>query len=214
MQGLSILLVEDSALFRNALVNVFSQAQTLSLTVCSSGSFLKRMTNINHHAVVIDAVTWAAGLEQLVGAVETAARITPVILLGRDDSLDKYLEPLRAGAAGFVNQTAAPKVLIKAVKAVVAGDVWYERKLFRKILAQATNADIGSRTIHLSEKERQILALVAGGKTNKEIGALLGLGERTIKAHVSNLFCKTGVANRCGLACYAMSHGFAHSTQE
>ena len=66
------------------------------------------MPKINQNVVVIDAVTWAGDLQALVGAVQQASMVMPVILLGREDLLNRHLEVLRAGAVGFVNQTAPP----------------------------------------------------------------------------------------------------------
>ncbi len=212
MDSLSILLVEDSTLFRLALTNMFARNRMLTLDVCSSSSFLKRMVKIGHDAVVIDAVTWAAGLEVLVGAVQRAAMVTPILLLGREDLLDRHLEALRAGATGFVEQTASQQVLIKAVRAIASGGVWFERSLFRKVYVEALLAQGSLRGRRLNQKEQQILALIASGRTNKEIGSRLGSSERTIKAHVSNLFRKTGAANRVELTSYAITHGLTQFT--
>ena len=207
VRSISILLVEDSALFRSALHNVFSQSKVFALDVCSSASFLRRITRIGHDAVAIDAVTWAGGLQALVGAVQRVSTVAPVIILGREDLLDRHLEVLQAGAAGFVKQTASPQALIKAVRAVASGEVWFERKVFRKVFVKAPEAEMVPQVIRFSAKEKQIVELVASGKSNKEIGALLGFKERTIKAYVSNLFLKTRATNRSSLTSYAITHG-------
>ncbi len=157
-----------------------------------------------YDAVVIDAVTWGAGLQSLVDAIHETAENTPVVLLGREDLLERQFEALRAGALGFVKQTAAPQVLFKAVRSVATGGVWFERDSFRKVFFQNPPMPQG---LYLSQKEVQIITLVAGGKTNKEIGAFLGLAERTIKACLSSLYRKIGVPNRSSLASYAIVQG-------
>ena len=207
MKTLRVLLVEDSALFCRALANILGGNKTFSVDVCSSSTFLKKTKNIVPHAVVIDAVTWAAGLKALVDAVQETAENTPVILLGREDLLERHFEALRAGAVGFVKQTAAPQLLFKVIRAVAMGGVWFEKDLFRKIFLQNPLPITLHRKLYLSQKDQQIITLVASGKTNKEIGAVVGLSERTIKARLSNLFQKIGVPNRSSLTSYAIVHG-------
>lgn len=206
---LRILLVEDSALFCSAVSNVLAGHGILNLTACSSSSFVKKAAEISHHVVIIDAVTWAASQRALVETVQRTSISTPVILLGREDLLESYLEVLRAGAVGFLKQTASPQMVIKAVRAVATGGVWFERSLFRKIFLQVLQGEKKRGEISLSSKERQILNFVAGGKTNKEIGTYVGLAERSVKAYVSNLFRKVGVPNRSALSSFAVRHGLA-----
>ncbi len=213
MARVSILLVEDSRLFASALVNLFSRDRTLNLSVWSSGFFLNQTPKTGHDVVLIDAVTWAASEQALVDAVRQASSVTPVILLGRDDLIKGHSEAMQAGAVGFLKQTAGPKTIVKAVKAVTNGKVWFDSRVFHQVFIQSTPVDLPPRRIQFNQKERRILDFLAVGKTNKEIGTLLGCSERTVKAHVSNLFRKTGASNRSGLVGHAILHGLAHLAQ-
>jgi len=132
---------------------------------------------------------------------------TPVVLLGRDDMVDAHITALRAGAAGFVGQTATPEMLLRVIKAVAGGRVWFGSRLFQSVFVKPPVADQWSQDLHLQKRQKEILNLVAHGKSNKEIGTYFGLSERTIKAHVSNLFLQTRVPNRSGLVRYAVKHG-------
>ena len=131
MGALTLLLVEDSPLFRTALVNILGQNKRTKIRTraCSSSSFLGRIATISEDAVMIDAVTWLAGLQALVSSVEQASMIAPVLLLGREDLLGKHMQALHAGAVGFVKQTAPLRVITEAVRTVSAGGVWFERQL-------------------------------------------------------------------------------------
>ena len=213
MKYLSILVVEDSVLFRSALRNMLGGNRGFNVVTCPASHLHNKMAKINQYGVVlIDAVTWNAGLQSLREAVEQLSTSAPVILLGREDLVDSHSEALRAGAVGFIKQTASARMLIKAVKAVANGEVWFQRGLFRRLFVQSTSAEIRRQKTSFTSTEMQVMAFLANGKTNKEIGVYLGLTERTIKSYVSNLFRKTAIANRSGLASYAVAHGLVHLT--
>ncbi len=200
-----ILLVEDSALFRSALTNLFLGQRRFRLTVCSSASFRTRLFGATWNVVVIDTVTWSLGEEELFSAIRQASVSVPTIILGREDRVGSYLRAFREGAVGFVRQTAPPRALFKAVQAVAHGRVWIDHELFRQTLASYANAGTVQQ-VRLTAREQLIVDLVAHGKTNKEIGVRLGLTERTIKAYVSNLCRKFRVSNRSALTGYAIAH--------
>lgn len=209
MRSLSILLVEDSPLFRSALANVLAHNKTfnVSLTGCTSNALVARTRKLNQDVAVIDTVTWAGGHGELIETVRRVSSAIPVILLGREELLDRYSDVIRAGAAGFVKQTVSPGLLMKAVTVVAQGGVWFDRNLFRRIFVQLPSIGRQHRNACLSPREQQILDFIANGRTNKEIGTLLGLTERTIKACVSNLLRKLNAPNRSALTSYALSNG-------
>ena len=214
MKSVPILLVEDSVLFRNALRNILGRDRSFNVVTCSANHLPNKIDKFRQYGVVvIDAVTWIAGLQALREAVQRLSASAPVILLGREDLVESHAEALRAGAVGFIKQTASDRELIKAVKAVAKGEVWFERGLFRRLFVQSTSSEVRRPKSGFTSREKQIMAFLANGKTNKEIGVYLGLTERTIKSYVSNLFRKTGISNRSGLASYAVVHGLAHLTQ-
>lgn len=214
MKVLTVLLVEDSILFRSALRNILDRSKSLSVVACPGSRIRSRSVNVKQYAVVvIDAVTWSAGLQALRDAVRWLSVSAPVILLGRDDLMESHMEAVRAGAVGYIKQTVSDRVVIKAVKAVAHGEVWFERGLFRSVFIQSSLAEMRRQKSGFTSTEEQIMTFLASGRTNKEIGVSLDLTERTIKGYVSNLFRKTGISNRSGLASYAVVHGLGHLTQ-
>jgi len=211
MRGISILLVEDSVLFRSALINLFAKYNLISVVACSSSSLASSLQRARRDVVVIDTVSWTAGLTLLVKAVKSTSMTTPVILLGREDLVESQVEVFAAGPVGFVEQTASAQVLVQAVRAVANKHVWFDARLFRRIIRSDSSVNKwGKRQEpHFNQKELQVLAFIACGKTNKEIGIKLGRTERTIKAYVSQLFQKTGFSGRSGLAGFAVTHRVA-----
>ena len=122
-----------------------------------------------------------------------------------DDAL--ILDVLAAGAAGCCNTHAAPEVLQQVALVVENGGLWVGQRLLQqligntaRILGQGATAESGSLLELLSERERQVARMVAGGASNKEIADRLAIAERTVKAHLTAIFEKTGVRDRLQLS--------------
>lgn len=122
-----------------------------------------------------------------------------------DDAL--ILDVLAAGAAGCCNTYAAPEVLQQVALVVENGGLWVGQRLLQqligntaRILGQGATAESGSLLELLSERERQVARMVAGGASNKEIADRLAIAERTVKAHLTAIFEKTGVRDRLQLS--------------
>nr|WP_285664464.1 response regulator transcription factor [Actinorhabdospora filicis] len=111
---------------------------------------------------------------------------------------------IAAGAAGFLYKDAAPDALVAAIRAVHNG----QTLLAPEALAAMTAAP--ARDVpQLTPRERQVLALIASGRSNREIARELVVAEKTVKTHVSNVLFKLGVADRTQAALYAVRHGLA-----
>jgi len=111
---------------------------------------------------------------------------------------------VRAGAAGYVFKDVAPQALASAVRAVHAGHVLLQPEVAAALLS----GDAGEgRAVALTEREREVLGEIARGRSNREIARALVLSEKTVKAHVSSIFVKLGVADRTQAALYAVRHG-------
>ena len=125
--------------------------------------------------------------------------------------LDEYvLGALRAGARGFLLKDAGPELLVQAVHAAADGDALIAPTVTRRLLsAFADRAPLTA--VHpvdpLTEREEQVLALVARGRTNAEIGTELFVGLSTVKTHVASLLTKLGARNRVEIAMWAYDTG-------
>ncbi|MEI2766596.1 MAG: response regulator transcription factor [Dermatophilaceae bacterium] len=121
--------------------------------------------------------------------------------------LDEYvLGAVRAGARGFLLKDAGPELLVQAVHAAASGDALIAPNVTRRLLATLVDHAPGTLTQPvdpLTEREEQVLALLAHGRTNAEIGAELFIGLSTVKSHVASLMAKLGVRNRVEIAMWA-----------
>ncbi|MFE6859792.1 response regulator [Nocardia sp. NPDC057668] len=125
--------------------------------------------------------------------------------------LDEYvLGALRAGARGFLLKDAGPELLVQAIRAAAAGDALIAPNVTRRLLAtfadQRPPAPV-QPIDPLTEREEEVLALVARGRTNAEIAAALFVGLSTVKSHVAALMAKLGARNRVEIAMWAYDTG-------
>jgi DNA-binding NarL/FixJ family response regulator len=122
--------------------------------------------------------------------------IACLMLTGYDDDEAIYAAVI-AGAAGYVLKGAAGSGLVDSVRKVAAGRSLLDPALIRRVLDRMSGRDKGdARLESLSARERQILALIADGLTNREIGLRLSLAEKTVKNYVSGLLSKLGLQRR------------------
>ena len=139
-----------------------------------------------------------------------------VLMLTSFTDEDLVLEAISAGAAGYVLKQVGTDDLIQAVRAVGQGDAVLDPAVTRKVLARVRRAEQEVRSAAfsaLSERELQVLALVAQGKTNAEIGDVLALSEKTVRNHVSSILGKLNLTNRIEAATYAVRHHLEHHIQ-
>ncbi|MDT0444795.1 response regulator transcription factor [Streptomyces johnsoniae] len=116
---------------------------------------------------------------------------------------------LRAGAAGYVHKDIDPDALAGAIRSVHAGHVLLQSEVADALLAQEESGTGGGRAGSLTDREREVLALIARGRSNREIARALVLSEKTVKTHVSNILMKLDLADRTQAALWAVRHGIS-----
>ncbi|MEV5571981.1 response regulator transcription factor [Spirillospora sp. NPDC052269] len=134
---------------------------------------------------------------------------TVVVVLTTFDDDDHLYPALSAGARGFLAKDVEPAQLLDAVRRAAAGDTPFSPRALRRLVEQAVAArdaraaEPGSAAPDLTDREREVLTLVAEGLANAEIAARLHLGVTTVKTHLASLLAKTGCQNRVQLAVHA-----------
>ncbi|MFF9023830.1 response regulator [Streptomyces eurythermus] len=153
------------------------------------------------------------------GGIEATRRITEdhpavrVLVLTTFD-LDEYVyDALRAGASGFLLKDASADQLAEAVRVVAAGDALLAPGITRRLIAEFSRLDGGGRAPlrrrvgELTERETEVLALIAQGLSNAEIAERLVVAEQTVKTHVGRILVKLGLRDRTQAAVYAYESG-------
>lgn len=136
----------------------------------------------------------------------------PVTAVLTTFDLDEYVaDALRVGASGFLLKDADPPVLVRAVCDLAAGGAVLDPRIVARLLPRLRDFGDSSRECGLlnglSERERQVLDLIASGRSNGDIAVLLGLTEATVKGYVSSVLSKLGAANRVQAALIAQRAG-------
>ncbi|MDX3238102.1 response regulator transcription factor [Streptomyces sp. ME03-5709C] len=114
---------------------------------------------------------------------------------------------LRAGAAGYVYKDVDPDALAGAIRSVHAGHVLLQPEVADALLAREDATSGQGRGGSLTDREREVLSLIAEGRSNREIARALVLSEKTVKTHVSNILMKLDLSDRTQAALWAVRHG-------
>jgi NarL family two-component system response regulator LiaR len=208
-----ILIADDHPLLREALCQVLSKEQDMEVVgKAGDGEEVVTMASqLKPDVVIMDIIMPKFdGIEASKRIKSTAPNIAILILTAYDD--DNYvLGLLEAGAAGYLLKSARGQDLVEAVRAIRAGESVLHPKIIEKLLKRAMLKSAGivkPRTNELlSEREKEMLKLLATGMGNKEIARKLCLSLRTVKAHMSNIFTKMNVASRSEALVEALRSG-------
>jgi len=126
---------------------------------------------------------------------------------GADD--ETILKAIAAGAKGYVDEAATPEEFAMAIRIVHQGSVWAPRRVLSIFIERVTTSPgriFPAGRVTFTDREKEVLEMLVAGRANKEIGAALGIEERTVKAHVAKLMRKVGVQNRIALSVHAITH--------
>ena len=139
------------------------------------------------------------------GVIRKELPATEVIALTSVLEDDSVVGAIRAGAIGYLLKNTAADELCRAIKAAAAGQVQLAPEAARRLMREVSSPD--QPQVPLSEREADVLRLLAGGKANKEIARDLNIGEQTVKSHVSSILGKLGLQSRTQAALYAQRAG-------
>ena len=132
----------------------------------------------------------------------------PIIVIGPNRDDETSLNAIVAGAKGYVFDGAPPREFAQAIRVVSQGSVWAPRRVLSMFVELAITQPKRMRpgvNAVITDREKQVLQMLVSGLTNKEIGAPLGIVERTVKAHIAKLMRKIGVHNRIELSVHAVA---------
>lgn len=208
---IKILLVDDQALFREAMFSLMEKAEDLKVIgdADSGERAVELAQQIRPDVVIMDlCMPGISGIEaaRLIRAENPEVQVLILTVSEHDDEL---FESLRAGAAGYLLKTASYQELMKAVRVVAGGNVYLPANLVTKVVGAFRQQKFGwaeaseeerERAKCLSQRELDVLRLVAKGRSNKEISAELQLTEGTVKNHMTSILGKLKLPDRTAAA--------------
>ncbi|MFF2732280.1 response regulator [Streptomyces sp. NPDC058008] len=206
-----VLLVDDHQVVRRGLRTFLEVQDDIEVVgeASDGAEGIARAEELRPDVVLMDIkMPGTDGIEALRGLrkLENPARVLIVTSFTEQRTV---VPALRAGASGYVYKDVDPDALAGAIRSVHAGHVLLQPEVADALLAQDDTSGGTGRGSTLTEREREVLGLIADGRSNREIARALVLSEKTVKTHVSNILMKLDLSDRTQAALWAVRHGAA-----
>ena len=213
-----VLLVDDQELVRTGFRMILADEEGIEVVgeARDGREALDAAARLDPHVIVMDVrMPGMNGVEATRTLVRDGLRPDArVLMLTTFDADDLVVEALRAGASGFLLKDVTPSEFVRAIRVVAAGEALLSPSVTRRLLDRfadrlptASDAARGERLRELTQRELEVLRLVAGGLANRDIAARLTLAEPTVKTHVSHLLLKLDLRDRAQLVVLAYEEG-------
>lgn len=213
MDKIRLLLVDDHEVVRGGLRMLLENEADMTIVgeTNTGRQALELIETLEPHVVIMDiTLPDCSGIEITRRIKETHAEIAVVALTIHEDQ-QYFFEMLQAGASGYVPKRAAPDDLITAIRAAHRGEVYIYPSLAKLLvsdfLSRGGDEETKETINGLTPRESEVLFLLAEGKTNEEIAAMLGISVHTVARHRENLMGKLGLHSRSELVKYAIRKG-------
>src|SRR5256885_13142931 len=155
-------------------------------------------------------------LFDMMASLKAARPDLRIIVTGSGADEETILKAIAAGAKGYVDEAATPAEFIQAIRIVNQGSVWAPRHVLSTFIERVSTSPgriFPAGRVTFTDREKEVLEMLVVGRSNKEIGAALGIEERTVKAHVAKLMRKVGGQNRIALSVHAITHSMVSSAK-
>jgi DNA-binding NarL/FixJ family response regulator len=210
-----IVLADDHSLFRQGLKRILSERPELEV-VGEAGDGLELLSlvkQLNPHLVILDiSMPRLRGIEAI-QEIRLSHGALKILVLTMHNDADYLFETIAAGADGYLLKDDAEKDLFFAIDMVTQGRVYISRFLAEQSRQDWVQLRRGERSLPnretLTTRERQVLKLIAEGRSSKEIGDLLFISHRTVERHRSNIMGKLNLTGTVDLIKYAINKGYA-----
>jgi two-component system, NarL family, nitrate/nitrite response regulator NarL len=210
-QAIRILVADDHAIFRDGLRKLLEGADDVQIVGEASNGVecTKMLAKLKPDILLLDLrMPDKDGLGVLEEVNFDSLPTRVIVLTAAEDDRD-VVRAMRLGARGVVLKQSASDLLLKSIRKVSDGEIWLDNRMTAEVIdAFKKSAEAGQRREKplLSDREKEIVQLVAQGFRNREIGEKLFISEQTVKNHLHNIFDKLGVSDRLELALYAIHH--------
>jgi DNA-binding NarL/FixJ family response regulator len=207
-QPMRVVVVDDHDVFRNGLVNLLvEQGIDVVGDAADGDEALRLVARLAPDVVVMDlSLPGISGLEAIERiAVEAPSTRVLVLTISADET--HVTEAIVAGACGYLLKDATIDEIVTGVRAAAAGESLISPRVATMLMDQIRNSPGTEAQTELSEREREVLRLVAEGKENNEIAERLFISPQTVKNHISNILAKLQMENRIQAAVYAVRQG-------
>jgi DNA-binding NarL/FixJ family response regulator len=218
-----IVVADDHPIFRDGLCKLLALEEDFEVVAQASDGRQVLEVLQQHEPDILLLDLKMPGLDGLatLQRLQAAKNKTRVIVLTASDDKHEFVQAMKLGTSGIVLKQTATELLIKSIRKVHAGEIWLDSHTTAAVIRQfvandeapapmPTIAPRDRERSPLSQREREIVALVAQGFKNKEMAEKMFISEQTVKNHLHNIFDKLGVSDRLELALYAI-HNNLHT---
>jgi DNA-binding NarL/FixJ family response regulator len=213
LDELRVLVVDDHDLFRTGLRNLLEEQGVNVVGEAENGETAIRLaSDLAPDVVIMDLNMPGAGGVETTRRLSSLAPLSRVVVLTISADDDDVMNAVMAGACGYLLKDSSIQELIAGIRAASEGESLISPQIAAKVLqrlrAQSKDAD-AAETIHaeLSDRELQVLKLIANGNDNAQIARELFISPKTVKNHISNILMKLQIDNRIQAAVYAVRSG-------
>ena len=209
---IKVLIVDDHQVVRQGL-RTFLELQDDILVVGEAGdgqAAVEMTRQVNPDVILMDLVMPRLDGIEATRQVKSLGGSAKVIALTSFAEDDKVFPAIQAGASSYLLKDVSPDDLVSAVRAAFRGEARLHPDIARKLMEQVAHQTSQIREPYkedLTERELEVIRLVADGLSNQEIAAKLTISENTVKTHISNILGKLALSDRTQLAIYAIRHG-------
>jgi DNA-binding NarL/FixJ family response regulator len=213
MSKLRILLADDHQIIRDGLKGLINAELDMEV-IGEAGdgqTALQQLAVLRPHIVVMDISMPGMNGARATELIKREYSDVKVIALTANEEKGYISQMLQAGASGYVLKLAAAEELINAIRKVAMGETYLDPVASSKVVSsyvRQKSTDVRGRLSVLTEREEEVLRLVARGYINKEIAAQLDISVKTVETHKSNFMEKLGLRSRAEIVRYALSQGW------
>jgi two-component system nitrate/nitrite response regulator NarL len=210
-QAIRVLMADDHVIFRTGLRKLLESEDDIKIVgeASNGNECVDMLTKLRPDILLLDLRMPAKGGLAVLEEINLDSITTRVIVLTAGEDDRDAVRAMRLGARGFVLKQSAADLLVNSIHRIHNGEICLDNGVTAEVMRDFANDSNGSPRGDkplLSDREKQVVQLVAQGYRNKEIGQKLFISELTVKNHLSNIFDKLGVSDRLELALYAIHH--------
>jgi len=208
---IKVLVADDHAIVRRGLKQILAETPDILLggEASSAPEVLRMVQDERWDAVILDISLPGGNGIELIGEIRRLRPGLPVLILTVHSEEQYAVRAIKAGAAGFLTKESAPEKLIEAVRKVASGGRYVSAELAETLASLLAGAGTGEPHERLSDREFEVLKMLASGKTVSQVGDELGLSVKTVSTHRTRLLRKMGMKTNAELMHYAMKKGLA-----
>lgn len=204
-----VLIVDDHEIVREGLTTLLAEEAGIEIVgqATNGREALALAAELAPDVVLLDLVMPEMDGIETIRRLRRASPACQVLVLTSFAGDQRVHNAIEAGAIGYFLKDVLKADLLRAIQSAAAGEPALHPEVQRALIRQVTGASQTARLDELTERERDVLRLIANGRSNKEIAAALHLTEGTVKGYVSAILAKLEVADRTQAALYAVKHG-------